>query len=353
MISVKFSTCESDSVVIDDSEIVKSKTVEDATGGIDEPDDGFVIIETPASYGAAKFHHDGASSPAAGKKPEYAVSAAGRQKHLLDVFSDHDILTFADLAYNSYYENEYVSYNSYCKNEYIKRSGSGYLKVEFNADRSTSTGLKFIDIPQIKSKSDFTYLIFFNTDSKKYVVSFGGTTNMQGATASVKHFIGMNSMPYDNAMKLVSELTTKAGTDNVICVGHSLGGGLSIAAAKLTGCYSVTFNPPDVNNSVIDNYVRKHGLVARARDQNNRALTFAVTADPLTVFNRKTTKKEYGTTLTIPAEKSGISLECHKIQYIRDVLPDYLKNLRALRAADKTPQMKFQSKNNPHCRMSY
>jgi|GEM_PF-5563168 len=97
----------------------------------------------------------------------------------------------------------------------------------------------------------------YTNDAGQTVVAFAGTDPRSGADlrTDVAQEIGLSTDQYRQADKLVRNVVEARGSNNVVVVGHSLGGGLASTSALENGVNAVVFNAAGVhNNSLSDPY---------------------------------------------------------------------------------------------------
>lgn len=95
----------------------------------------------------------------------------------------------------------------------------------------------------------------YSNEAGQTVVAFAGTNPRSGGDlrTDVAQEIGISTDQYRQARELVRNVVAEKGTDNVVVVGHSLGGGLASTAALENGARAVVFNAAGVhNNSLSD-----------------------------------------------------------------------------------------------------
>jgi pimeloyl-ACP methyl ester carboxylesterase len=95
----------------------------------------------------------------------------------------------------------------------------------------------------------------YTNDSGQTVVAFAGTNPRSGKdlATDVKQELGFATDQYRQAKTLVGKVAAKMGPNNVVVVGHSLGGGLASTSALENGVNAVVFNAAGVhNNSLSD-----------------------------------------------------------------------------------------------------
>ena len=248
-----------------------------------------------------------------------ASSSSDSRIDLLDVFSDKEIIFAAVLAHFSYRTDEL-------------EPSRVFVEVKRNGDGVSTTGIDLREIPESDRNSGFCYRLFYNSTIDRYYLCFRGTHNRFGLLESVKQGIGVTSSAYDKAMSLAYTLVQRTGKDKVVCIGHSLGGGLAIAASKVAGCKSIVFNPANVSDKTVNGFIKKMSIVSEY-DIDNLALIFTVQGEILTFVNSVTPSSsvEGGQKYNIctdSTEKKSLGFEKHKIKFVRSVLTEYLEALR-------------------------
>jgi len=108
----------------------------------------------------------------------------------------------------------------------------------------------------------------------QYAYAFAGTEDWHDVINDAGQLVG-SSKPYDLAVSNAQALANKLGPKNITYVGHSLGGGLAIAAALYTGGNAITFNPAWLSQSTIDKY---H---LNTSNGNNQVNNYIIAGDPL------------------------------------------------------------------------
>lgn len=122
-------------------------------------------------------------------------------------------------------------------------------------------------------KDGFSATLSKNDD--KYFLAFRGTDEVKAdGLASIRQGVGMESSQYEQAVALALEVSMATG-GNVVFTGHSLGGGLAVAAANAAKGRAITFNAAGVGsryNSGSHSGVRAHLIRgdALSATQNNR-----------------------------------------------------------------------------------
>ena len=92
----------------------------------------------------------------------------------------------------------------------------------------------------------------------QYTLAFAGTEEIKrDGLNDVLQVLGASEQ-YAEAVGDAHTLSDAVGRTYAIYVGHSLGGGLAIAASMATGSNAVTFNPAWVSDATIDHLVLNH-----------------------------------------------------------------------------------------------
>ncbi|MBL4886207.1 MAG: DUF2974 domain-containing protein, partial [Planctomycetaceae bacterium] len=121
----------------------------------------------------------------------------------------------------------------------------------------------------------FRAVLYFNTITKDYVLSFAGTDGLADIKTDIQQGLGYQTSQYTYAAKLAKELQIKYGT-KLSFTGHSLGGGLATLAASVTGLYANTFNSAGVHENTFNRNGGKSFLAERM------TIAYQLSGDPLT-----------------------------------------------------------------------
>ncbi len=112
-----------------------------------------------------------------------------------------------------------------------------------------------------------------------YVVAYKGSQNGQDWKTNFQQGLGFDTAQYNEAVALAKDAKAAFG-DNMVIVGHSLGGGLASTAAAATGTPAVIFNPAGVNDKTLE---RNHidPATARAAAENGQIRRYEVNGEIL------------------------------------------------------------------------
>ena len=146
-------------------------------------------------------------------------------------------------------------------------SGAAYGNDEHDEYIDNLDRLGYVDITGIVSDliTGLDCLLFKKKDSDKYILAFAGTD--LGQTCFIPTPNG--TLPYNpdvltdymqlygpwgqyiQAIEIAQKLVQRLGGDNVMFVGHSLGGGLAAIASIVTGCTAITYNPAALSPATV------------------------------------------------------------------------------------------------------
>ncbi|MBM7073608.1 hypothetical protein JQC92_16460 [Shewanella sp. 202IG2-18] len=130
----------------------------------------------------------------------------------------------------------------------------------------------------------------------------------------------------------------KVSKGKVVCVGHSLGGGLVLASSKACGCMSIALNPDNVADKTASKFIRESGIGTGVHNIDNLAIVFTVKEELLARVNGfLSSGNEGGQRHTIDDKASKqelLGFKKHGIGYVRSVLSDYLVNIRQQRSTN-------------------
>jgi hypothetical protein len=99
-------------------------------------------------------------------------------------------------------------------------------------------------------KSGFDAAIY-RDDGGRVVVAFCGTDEGKDWQHNIGQGLGIKDPQYEAALRVTREARRAFG-DEVVLTGHSLGGGLTAAAAMTTDTPAVTYNAAGVNNRTLE-----------------------------------------------------------------------------------------------------
>jgi RHS repeat-associated protein len=122
----------------------------------------------------------------------------------------------------------------------------------------------------------FRALLFKNTKSGEYVLSFKGTATANDVVNDVEQGESLDAAQYDEAIELTRRLKAKYGP-MLSLTGHSLGGGLASAAAIVNNIHAITFNAAGVSAATVE----RHGAHLAPGVANAFIDAYRVVGEPL------------------------------------------------------------------------
>lgn len=161
--------------------------------------------------------------------------------------------------------------------------------------------------------STYRVAIYRETATGKVFVTFRGTENAENFGdrswlgdwgQNLTQGLGFESTHYAKAQQIGHELVQSQGRDNVVFVGHSLGGGLASAAAIATGSKATTFNPAGLHRNTVPG--RDY---AKAASDINAYIVDGEILDR--VSKTKTAPDSVGNRVMLPADAETGSLDRH------------------------------------------
>jgi RHS repeat-associated protein len=127
---------------------------------------------------------------------------------------------------------------------------------QYNVDGNNKIGLKCAMYERLKEDQ-----------TREYAFVFAGTEDIEkDGIEDIKQIIG-KSQQYLLAATLAVNMSNYLGSDKLVFVGHSLGGGLANFASYATGRSSITFNPAWISKQT-KAYVKKKDLLPGAYNVN-------------------------------------------------------------------------------------
>lgn len=112
-----------------------------------------------------------------------------------------------------------------------------------NINRLNDEQLALLGINQTAlydTNTGFSAVIYRYTDM--YILSFTGSNELKDLYANIRQGLGLYEPQYYQAIGLVNILT-KIASHKLICIGHSLGGGLASVAGLAANAPTITFSP--------------------------------------------------------------------------------------------------------------
>lgn len=120
-----------------------------------------------------------------------------------------------------------------------------------NINRLNDEQLALLGINQTAlydTNTGFSAAIYRYTDM--YILSFTGSNELKDLYANIRQGLGLYEPQYYQAIGLVNILT-KIASHKLICIGHSLGGGLASVAGLAANAPTITFSPAGVSRRMI------------------------------------------------------------------------------------------------------
>ena len=149
--------------------------------------------------------------------------------------------------------------------------------------------LRAVGIDPNKLVSDTSGLksVIYTDDKGRHVLAFSGTDEPKDWLTNLRQGLGFEDAQYNQAMAVAREASAAFGKD-LIVTGHSLGGGLALAAGYAAGVSTiVTFNASGVNDKTLERIGLDPDAVRRdALDGTVRR--YAVDGEILTGLQEKT-----------------------------------------------------------------
>jgi RHS repeat-associated protein len=165
---------------------------------------------------------------------------------------------------------------TYDDNKYNTGKNWGNFKVSHAADNIS--GFKLED-----QNTGFKSRLFERSENGKteYAYAFTGTqfTSLRDWYNNAGQLLGI-SKQYDQAISNAKLLARELGPESITYVGHSLGGGLAIAAALATGSNAITFNSAWLSQATIGRYS------LNTTNGNSQVNNYIISGDPLDVSQR-------------------------------------------------------------------
>ncbi len=137
----------------------------------------------------------------------------------------------------------------------------GWSRLDGDALRAAG-----IDPSTLEDSDSGLRAAIYQNDEGETVLAFAGSNDGPDWLNNLQQGIGMDAEQYDQATALARRAAVAFG-DELVIVGHSLGGGLASAASLATGNSAVTFNAAGLS----DNTIEDLGLVPDAARETAEA----------------------------------------------------------------------------------
>lgn len=107
--------------------------------------------------------------------------------------------------------------------------------------------------PKTGKPSNFRAVVFINDATQEKLIAFKGTTwySPEDWANNARQGVGADSFYYTRAQAIATKAASSPGGSGVRFTGHSLGGGMASAAARVTGKPATTFNAAGLHPDTI------------------------------------------------------------------------------------------------------
>ena len=143
-----------------------------------------------------------------------------------------------------------------------------------------------IDPNSLVNRSSGLKSVIYTDDQGRNVLAFSGTDEPKDWLTNLRQGLGFEDAQYNQAMAVARQAKAAFGQDLVI-TGHSLGGGLAVAAAYAADAPAVTFNASGVNNKTLERIGLDPDAVKRDAESGN-VRRYAVDNEILTGLQERT-----------------------------------------------------------------
>ena len=128
--------------------------------------------------------------------------------------------------------------------------------------------------------------VIYTDDKGRHVLAFSGTDEPKDWLTNLRQGLGFDDAQYNQAMAVARQAKAAFGQDLVI-TGHSLGGGLAVAAAYAADAPAVTFNAAGVHRKTLEGIGLDRDAVVRDAESGN-VRRYAVDNEILTGLQERT-----------------------------------------------------------------
>lgn len=128
--------------------------------------------------------------------------------------------------------------------------------------------------------------VIYTDDKGRHVLAFSGTDEPKDWLTNLRQGLGFEDAQYNQAMAVARQAKAAFGQDLVI-TGHSLGGGLAVAAAYAADAPAVTFNASGVHGKTLERIGLDRDAVVRDAEGGN-VRRYAVDNEILTGLQERT-----------------------------------------------------------------
>lgn len=143
-----------------------------------------------------------------------------------------------------------------------------------------------IDPNQLSSATNGLKSVIYTDDHGRHVLAFSGTDEPKDWLTNLRQGLGFEDAQYNQAIAVARQAKAAFGQDLVI-TGHSLGGGLAVAAAYAADAPAVTFNASGVHSKTLDRIGLDRDAVVRDAESGN-VRRYAVDNEILTGLQERT-----------------------------------------------------------------
>lgn len=99
-----------------------------------------------------------------------------------------------------------------------------------------------------------------------YILSFAGTNDLKDLYVNLRQGLGYYDPQYFQAVGLAN-LLVKCGANKLICIGHSLGGGLATIAALVANSPAITFSPAGLAANTLNSIeIKESEIIQRVNE---------------------------------------------------------------------------------------
>lgn len=123
-----------------------------------------------------------------------------------------------------------------------------------------------------KGINNVRFELYYDLHTDRFILGFHSTKTLLDWVDNIQQLFGRETELYQQVKEVALKIRPEL-RDKVIFTGHSLGGGLAIVAALVTGSRAIVFNPPRIHQNTLAGLSTDDSRIARYRVKGDIAST--------------------------------------------------------------------------------